>query len=114
MIDAAVRAEVNRLEDLQFQIRDDSAQRRDALRKAVLNAREKAEAMADALGVELAGVIEIQEGGVQVFEPRMQFGAMRAMAGESVGAPVQPGEIGIDANVTIRYRLSGTGAAATR
>lgn len=106
VIDAALGAGANHLEGVWFELKDDAEQRREALHKAVAEARQKAEAIAAATGTRLDGILEITEGGVDVFRPMMMQRAMAFEAGAEA-TPVQPGEVRVEATVTIRYRLGG-------
>ena len=105
VIDAGLKAGANQLEGVQFRLHNDLPSREQALKEAVQEARGKAEAMADALRVNLAEVIEASEGGVSVV-PRMQSFAVSSAAAAPPPTPVSPGEIEIRANVTIRYRIT--------
>lgn len=103
VIDAGLRAGANQLEGVQFLLRNELPAREQALKEAVQEAHGKAQAMADALRVNLAEVIEASEGGVSVV-PRMQ--ALSVAAAAAPSTPVSPGEISIRASVTIRYRIT--------
>lgn len=108
VIDRGVAAGANRLEGLSFELRDDSGPRGEALRKAVADARAKAQAIAEAMGVRLESVSEITEGGVNIFSSRDQFGggvARLAASPESAPTPIQPGQVQVEATVTVRYSL---------
>ena len=58
-----------------------------------------------AAGVSLAGLHTIQEAGHQVMRPQLQASRI-AMAAESAGTPVLPGQITVRASVTLVYRLA--------
>jgi uncharacterized protein len=105
VIDAAMKTGANQLQGVAFSLKDDSGARRDALRKAVEDARMKAETIADALGRSIYALVEVQEQGVSV--PVMQRGAesFRAMAADSAPTPVEAGEIEVSANIQITYSL---------
>jgi uncharacterized protein YggE len=104
VIDGGLRAGANHLEGIQFGLRNDLPARQEALKQAVQEARTKAQAMADALNVNLVEVIEVSESGVSIFAaPQMAMADRMALATET---PVSPGEIQVNANVTIRYRIS--------
>ena len=105
VIDAGLKAGANQLEGVQFHLKNELPSREQALREAVQDARGKAQAMADALHVNLAEVLEATEGGVTV-SPRVQ--ALQTVAGArpATPTPVSPGEIEIRANVTLRYRIT--------
>jgi uncharacterized protein YggE len=71
-----------------------------------LEAKKKAEAMADALGLRLVNVQEVSESGVAVV-PR--YAAMEALQVKATGiapTPVNPGQVDVNANVTVRYRIA--------
>lgn len=107
-IDAGLKAGANRLEGLQFGLKNDLPAREDALRQAVEEARSKAQTMADALGVRLVEVLSLDEGGVSIDVPRMAFARGMAFAeAASVPTPVASGQITVSAQVTLRYRLEG-------
>jgi len=105
VIDAGLKSGANQLEGVQFGLRNDIGQRERALKEAVVEARRKAEAMADALGVKLVEILEVTEGNVSVAEPAA-YKAVALSAGALSGTPVSPGEIDVNADVTIRYRIS--------
>jgi len=107
VIDAGLTAGANQLEGVRFGLKNDAAVREKALRQAVADARRKAEAMADALGVRLAGVLEANEGGVSVITQDEGVSA-RFMAAQAGGAstPVSPGELEVRASVTVKYLIA--------
>ncbi len=110
VIDAGVQAGANRLEGVSFELKDDLPPRLRALRQAADEAKAKARAMAEALGVELVHVREATEGGVSI-QPRQEMlaGAARAMG--ATATPVHPGELRIQATVTLRYEIGPAKAA---
>jgi uncharacterized protein YggE len=55
------------------------------------------------LDVNLVGVIEVSEGGV--FVPRADYGGVM-MAAREASTPVSPGELEIQASVTVRYQIA--------
>jgi uncharacterized protein YggE len=105
VIDAGTRAGANELSGISFDLRDDTEQRAEALRLAAANARKKADALAAGAGVRLAAVQTIVEGGVQTM-PVYQRGEIR-MAMEASSAPVSPGQVRVQASVTITWRIAG-------
>ncbi|MGH7213989.1 MAG: SIMPL domain-containing protein [Tepidisphaeraceae bacterium] len=109
-IDAGVKSGANQLEGISFDLKDDAAQRREALAQAVQEARAKAEALATAAGVKLGAFLDISESGVQVFPHQMPMMAMRAEMGHAA-TPVQPGQVRVHASVTLRYRIDAAGPA---
>ncbi len=105
VIDAGLKAGANQLDGVQFRLRNELPSREEALKEAVQEARGKAQAMADALHVSLAEVIEASEGGVSV-SPRIESMVSARAAAQVVETPVSPGQLEIHASVTIRYRIS--------
>lgn len=109
VIDAGLNAGANQLEGVNFGLRNDLPARTEALKQAVTEARRKAEAMAEALGVRLGPVMEVSEGGVSIMPRGGGYAGdmmMREMASMAPPTPVSPGELEIQAHVSIRYRIS--------
>lgn len=106
VIDAALEAGANQLQGVGFGLDDDREAREDALRQAVEEARSKAEVMADALDVDLDGILSINEGGVFVQQPVMPMMEARLAVQADNSTPVAPGEVEVRANVTIQYRIA--------
>jgi uncharacterized protein len=104
IIDAGITAGANQLEGVSFELKDDTAQRAEALKQAAANARQKANALAAATGVNLDSLHEIIEGGVSIVPPQpMTRHAAFAM---ETATPVQPGQVQIQAAVTLTYVIS--------
>ena len=108
VIDAGLAAGANRLEGVFFGLRNDQAARAEALTDAVREARSKAEALARALRVRLVEIVEVAEGGVTISPPPSPFRGRVAMAEMAMDAstPVSAGEVGVEASVTLRYRIA--------
>ena len=105
VIDAGLNAGVNRLEGVSFGLKNDLEQRRTALMKAVEEAQAKARTMARALDVSLGSVREVVEGGVHIFRPERFAAARGLMAADAMQTPVEPGEVRVQASVTIHYDI---------
>jgi hypothetical protein len=99
VLDAAVSAGSNSIQEVSFDLRDPRPQKDQALTLAILDARRKAENAASAAGVKLGRVLEISEG----------YGYVTA-ASKSVAfdfaTPIQPGKMEITASVTMTYEIS--------
>jgi uncharacterized protein YggE len=107
VIDAGLAAGANNLDGVEFGLRDDGAARAAALTDAVRSARGKAEALAVALRVRLVEIVEVAEGGVAISQPQPFRGRAMAMASDAVAAtPVAAGQVGVDASVTVRWRIA--------
>ena len=105
VIDAGLGAGANRLEGVSFGLKNDLTQRTDALRKAVEEASQKARTMAQALDVSLGSVREVVEGGVHIFRPERLAAGRAMMAADAMQTPVEPGEVRVQASVTIHYDI---------
>jgi uncharacterized protein YggE len=107
VIDSGLGAGANQLEGVSFSLIDDLPARQSALREAIVEARSKAEAMAGALGVDLATIVSVSEGNVVVQQPMMEMAAMSRRMPMQVDSatPVSPGEVSINATVSIQYRI---------
>ncbi len=103
VLDKAVEAGANRVANLQFEASDTRAARLEALREAVSNAREQAEAIASAMGVELGPALEVQ-GGANAPSPR-SFGGIMLRASAEVATPVEAGDHLVTASVSITYKI---------
>ncbi len=103
ILDLAVTAGANRVANLQFEASDTKAARMEALRLAVLNAREQADAIASAMGVGLGIALEVQ-GGVSAPNPRAPAGIMLRATAEAT-TPVEAGDQMVAASVTVTFRI---------
>jgi uncharacterized protein YggE len=108
IVDAAVRAGANRVSGIRFELSDAQGAYHDALREAIARATTEARVAASALGLRLGLPIQVSTGGFRPpgIQPAIRGMAMlQADAAERVPTPVQPGEIEVEANVTIIWRL---------
>lgn len=112
VIDVGIGAGANRLEGLSFQLKDDTVLRQKALRQAVLNAREKADSITDALNLRLGRILEITEEGVQAVRPQLRIQRMAVAAAEST--PVEPGRIQVSAAVIVGYQIENSAMPAAK
>jgi uncharacterized protein len=107
VIDAGLGAGANTLDGVDFGLRNDEAARAQALADAARTARAKAETLAKALGVRLGEILEVAEGGVSVSPPPSPRYPMARMEAASMApTPVSAGQVGVEASVTLRYRIS--------
>lgn len=103
LIDRVVGAGANRIDAISFGLDDSTGEADEARRRAVADARRRAEVLAEAAGVTLARIRSINEGG-GVVRP-MQAGVM--MRAEAMDAPIERGEVEVSANVTIVWEIAG-------
>lgn len=91
-----------------YDIRDRRAQENEALRRAALRAREKADVLASTLGTSVRAVHSIVESGVAMPRPPYADMAMRAMAEMDQGATPEAfaaGEIEVRATISVVFEL---------
>ncbi|HKY20567.1 MAG TPA: SIMPL domain-containing protein [Vicinamibacterales bacterium] len=104
VIDAAAAGGATTITGVRFDVRDRAALERDALRRAVADARARAEAAAAGAGATFDRVVRIEEEGAPEF-PR----PMMRLAGQSVErsapTPVEPSTIEIHSRVTLTASL---------
>jgi uncharacterized protein len=107
LIDAAIGAGANRASFVNFNLRDDSKVRSEAFTNACKDAQLKANAAAQALGLRLKRVVKITSAG-DFMPQQQQFGyGDRASFSASVMSttPIKPGEMTVQATVTVIYEL---------
>ena len=106
VVDAGLAAGGNRVEAISFSLKDDSEQRRQALSLAAGDARSKAESIAKAMGLQIVGVRNVSEGGIDFIRPQMESAPRLA----AMAAPIQPGQLQIKASITVTYEISEKGS----
>src|SRR5262245_17244984 len=101
LVDAAVNAGANGVSGPMLSRSDELALYRDALKKAVEDAKLKAQALADAAGLSLGEVQTVAEGTSSA--PPV---ALVGKAADAVSTPIEPGSQDIPATVTVTYAAS--------
>lgn len=104
VIDTAIQAGVNQVESVFFVRKDFSEAAREALFKACLEARAKAETIARALGVSLGAVMSVNESQSWGEPPVYRYAVLEGAGGPGE-TPIQPGEIKMTSTVTISFAL---------
>lgn len=106
IIDAAAAAggDLIRIQGISFTVEDPAPYAQEALTKAVLDAKAKAQQIAAAAGIALGRPIYISEGGVSLPVP---MPAMRALAAEGAAStvPISPGEQEVTASIQMVYAI---------
>lgn len=102
LIDMAIAAGANRVNSLDFSLRDDTRARNDAIAKAAKDAQAQAQALAAALNLKLGPIINA----TTMSNERPQPVMFRAAAmSSSTATPVQPAEVTVPATVSVTYQI---------
>jgi uncharacterized protein YggE len=101
VIDTAAQTGANRIQSLQFTLKDEESVQTDALRAAAQSARRKIDALAAALGVRPGRVLSALESG-PVVVPVRDVAFARS---EAATTPIEPGTIEVRASVTLTMEI---------
>lgn len=101
VLDEVVAAGANRVQGVSFSVAAPDELLDDARRKAVADARRKADLYAKAAGVKVGRVLLVQEQSPQLPRPKV-FGLARDSA---ASVPVAPGELEFGARITVTYAI---------
>jgi uncharacterized protein YggE len=104
VIDAAVAAGADQVQDIRFQVSNPTDVHTQALQEAVRGARTKADAMAAAAGARVTGVVSIKEQGNEY--PRSYNESFGALALAAPTPIVPPHEIETSVTVTVVWSLA--------
>jgi uncharacterized protein YggE len=101
ILDVAARAGANDINGISFTLRDDRAARSEALAQAAVKARESAEAIAKALNLRVAGVVQAETSDVANVQPI--YPRAMPMLAQSIEAatPIEAGDIDVTATVIV-------------
>jgi uncharacterized protein YggE len=110
LVDAGVAAGANQVWGISFSLKDSAAARHDAMVKATADARARAGAIAEGLGVRLGRVVHASSGNAQVrpFASRFSdggFASASAGVSSAVPTPVEAGEVNVTADVTVEFAI---------
>ncbi|MCD7992163.1 MAG: SIMPL domain-containing protein [Clostridia bacterium] len=111
IITKSVSAGVNGINSVSYFSSSYDASYQEALKGAMAVAQAKAQALAEASGKTLAGVVHAEEFG---YQPETRYasyrsGAFAKMTGaavEDANSPVMPGQVSVEAQVTVSYELN--------
>ncbi len=101
LVDAAVGAGANNVDGPNLDTADKSSLYGEALKKAIADAKLKAQAIADGAGLTLGTLVKVEEGG-STAPPVPMFAAEKAAA----SVPIEAGTQQIQASVTVTYSAS--------
>ena len=101
ILDLAVGSGATSVSGVRFDLKDRAGADREALRRAVADARARADAAVSGAGLHVDRVLRIEEQRAFVPEPRPVMMMRQAVNAESAQPPVAPGEIEVRATVTL-------------
>jgi uncharacterized protein YggE len=102
LIDSAIAAGANRVNSLNFSVKDDAKARTEAIAIATRDARAQAQALASALDVKLGKVLKATT--LSQERPIPIRGRAMAMSA-NVATPVEPGEVTVPATVSLTFEI---------
>jgi uncharacterized protein len=102
LIDAAIAAGANRVESLDYDLRDKTKARSEAITRAAKNAQAQAQALAAALGVKLGNVVKAST--VSELRP-IPVARFQAAALASPATPIAAGQLTVPASVSLSYEI---------
>ena len=105
LIDTAIDAGANRINFLNFTLRDESKARSQAIALAAKDAQTQADSLAKSLGVKLGPVVKATTEAENRPIPVMRAGAMAMNASMGAPTPVQPNEVTVPATVSLTYQI---------
>ena len=103
LLDQVVTAGANQISGIQFDVADPQGAADEALKKAIADARRKAELMAAAAGVRIVRILDISGGGGF---PMFARAEAAFDAGGAPPVPVMPGETRVQANANIIFEIA--------
>ena len=103
VIDAALASGANRVDSLEFSASDPSAAKNAALADAARDARNKADAVAKALGVRIVRILNVYADAQPYNTPRNFMPMMMAKEAYDASTPISAGELSFEASVNIAY-----------
>lgn len=107
LLDAAAAAGANRIDNISFSTENPDQYQEQVIQKAVDDAGKKAQAIAKATGRQIGKVISVSQGSMATPMYRESY-EMLNVAGKSMadqGTAIQPGEIDLQATLTVIYEL---------
>jgi uncharacterized protein YggE len=103
LIDGAIAAGANRINYLNFALRDDTKPREEAITAASKDAQAQAQALAASLGVKLRRVVKAST--LPQRGPIMPMGRESFAASAAVSTPIEPNQVTISATVSLTYEI---------
>lgn len=104
VIDAALSHGANEISSLSFTASDTRTMRKEALKNAIADARDKADILAQGLGKRIIGIQTVSES--TSYPESRRYAGNLMLAAKDAATPIQPGSLTLTANVHIDFILS--------
>ncbi|NMB38610.1 MAG: SIMPL domain-containing protein [Firmicutes bacterium] len=102
IIDLAIKAGANQVQGITFDIKNKEDLQLNALKNATRQAREKADAIAEAAGVTIKNIVSISEQ-TESYVPYTEEVMFKAAGNRLADTPINPGDVEVKARVVIEY-----------
>ena len=104
LIDASFAAGANTLNGITYSAADTEEAKAEALKKAVTDAKAKADVLAEASGLKITGIEAVTEGGTYSYENSVgNFRTLGKEEAADTGTVVQAARLIVSANVTVTF-----------
>ena len=105
VIDIAFEAGANTLNGINFSASDTTEAEEKAMKKAVEDAKDKAEVLAEASGLTIRGIEEIVESGTYSYDRGMMNNFAKATAEDAAsGTVVQAAKLSVTSSITVKFK----------
>lgn len=108
VIDTAINAGASRVNSVEFGLQDSDIYKDKVLAQAILDAKRKAQVIAQTLGKNIVNVVSVNTGNTYI-EARSLNNAMYMKADSALmdtSAPIQSGDINVKANVSVVFEMN--------
>lgn len=107
VIDTAINAGASNVNSIEFGLKDSQAYKDKVLQQAIVDAKRKAQVIANALGKSVVNVVSVNTGNTYV-EAKNFNNAMYMRTADAAGAtsPIQSGDISVRANVAVVFEMN--------
>lgn len=109
IIDTAIAAGANRVDSVEFGLKNSQIYKDRALSEAVADARHKADVIAAALGKNIVNVVSISASNTYVTNRQLnnaQFMKRAAAADTAAASPISAGEVSVKASVSVVFEMN--------
>ncbi|MDR2431230.1 MAG: SIMPL domain-containing protein [Candidatus Margulisbacteria bacterium] len=111
--DTAIKAGVNRVENISFTLKDKAAAKKAAIEAAVANAQDKAKLLAEKFNIKLLTPFSIVEENISYGQQLYRNTSMIMADAKSAGFNLPEGKIQVTSRVNVSYEIEPFAAAAT-